>query len=285
MDKPNAAFHACWLAAAAMLATAPALAQGTPELPDASPRARVEQRVGVTDFAVDYASPAVKGRKIWGGLVPWNELWRTGANAATRLEASRDFTFGGVAVPAGTYALYTIPGEKEWTVILNSKAEASGTRDYDEALDVARIRVTPQAAGARERMTFFFSDTTDDASRLDLEWAELRVSVPLAVETSKYALASIDATLAEAWRPHFAAARYLLQTNGDLDTALGYADTSIAVKPTWWNTWVRAQILGKLGRNADAVAGARQAQELGKGDPIFEGFFAASVAEAIAGWQ
>lgn len=285
MDKPNAAFHACWLAAAAMLAAAPALAQSAPELPDASPRARVEQRVGVTDFAVDYASPGVKGRTIWGGLVPWNELWRTGANAATRFEASRDFTFGGVAVPAGTYALYTIPGEKEWTVILNTKAEASGTRDYDEALDVARIRVTPQKAGARERMTFFFSDTTDDTSRLDLEWAELRVSVPLAVETKKHALASIDATLAEAWRPHFAAARYLLQTGGDLDTALGYADTSIAVKPTWWNTWVRAQILGKLGRNADAVAGARQAQELGKGDPIFEGFFAASVNEAIAGWE
>ena len=86
-------------------------AQSAPELPQPSPKARVEQRVGLTDFAVAYSSPGVKGRPIWGELVPYGELWRSGANAATTLQASRDFTFGGVRVPAGTYALYTIPGK------------------------------------------------------------------------------------------------------------------------------------------------------------------------------
>lgn len=267
------------------LAAATAFAQAAPELPQPSPLARTEQRVGVTDFAIEYSSPGVKDRKIWGELVPYDELWRTGANAATKLEASRDFRFGGVDVPAGTYALYTIPGKKTWTVLLNKNADASGTRGYDKSLDVARVEVEPQSADNRERMTFLFADTTDDSTRLDLEWAGKRISVPIEVDTAAHANANIDAALADAWRPHFAAARYLLQNDGDLETALGYANTSVAVQPTWWNTWVKAQILGKLDRKQDAIAAAQQARALGKGDAVFEGFFASSVGKAIEDWQ
>jgi Protein of unknown function (DUF2911) len=262
-----------------------ALAQNAPELPVPSPLARVEQRVGVTDFAVEYSSPGVKRRKIWGGLVPYDELWRTGANAATKIEASRAFTFGGKAVPAGTYALYTIPGKKSWTVILNSNWKTGGTNGYEEKNDVARVTVKPQAAAQRERMAFLFSDTTDDSTRLDLEWEKLRVSVPIEVNTRADALGNIDATLAEAWRPHFASARWLLENGGDLDRALGYVDTSIAIKPTWWNNWVRGQILAKQGKPAEAVAAAEKAQELGKGDQVFEGFFKEQVSKAIAQWK
>lgn len=285
MNKKIMAAGVLRCAVVAVLGVAPVLAQTAPELPEASPVARVEQRVGLTDFAVEYASPGVKGRTIWGELVPWGELWRTGANEATRFEASRDFRFGAVEVPAGTYALFTIPGEKEWTVILNANADASGTRGYDESRDVARITVVPQSTSPRERMTFLFSETTDNGSRLDLEWEKLRISVPIAVDTNAQALANIDGAIAEAWRPHFASARYLLQNGGDLATALGYAETSIAVKPTWWNTWVQAQILGKLERNAEAVAAATRTQELGKGDAVFEGFFAPAVSDAIEGWK
>jgi hypothetical protein len=123
-----------------------ARAQAAPELPQPSPKARVEQRVGLTDFAVDYSSPGVKGRKIWGGLVPYDELWRTGANAPTTLKASRDFTFGGTAVPAGTYSLFTIPGKKSWIVILNTNLAVAATRGYDEKNDVARV--SGRVAGA-----------------------------------------------------------------------------------------------------------------------------------------
>ena len=105
---------------AALALAAPAGAQqSTLELPQPSPAARVEQQVGVTKFSVAYSSPGVKGRQVWGQLVPYDELWRTGANAATTLEASRDFSFGGKQVPAGSYALYTIPTKSTWTVILN----------------------------------------------------------------------------------------------------------------------------------------------------------------------
>lgn len=273
------------LAFAAVLATASARAQSSPELPAPSPKARVEQRVGVTDFSVDYSSPGVKGRQIWGGLVPYDELWRTGANAATTLQASRDFVFGGKKIPAGTYTLLTIPTRDSWTVILNSDTKLPGTRGYEKKKDVARITVRPEAASHRERLAFSFVDTTDDATRLDLEWEKLRVSVPIQVETAAQAKANIDKALDEAWRPHNASARYLLDTGGDLGQALGYADTSIAIKPTWTNHWVKAQILAKQGRSNDAVASAEQASRLGKGDPIFEGFFKEQVSRSIADWK
>jgi hypothetical protein len=261
------------------------LAQGAPELPQASPLARVEQRVGVTDFAVEYSSPGVKGRTIWGGLVPYGELWRTGANAATVLEASRDFTFGGKAVAAGKYALYTIPGQSEWTVILNRNWNTGGTRGYEEKNDAARIEVKPAPAPHRERMAFLFADTSDASSRLDLEWEKLRVSVPIEVATPEHVAANIDKALDEAWRPHFASARWLLENGGDLGRAIGYVDTSIAIKPTWWNHWVKAQIFAKQGKPSEAVAAAERAQQLGKGDQIFEGFFREQVAKAVGEWK
>ena len=267
----------------AALVTTAALAQ-TAEIPAPSPKAKVDQRVGLTDFSVDYSSPGVKGRKIFGGLVPLNELWRTGANAATKLTASRDFTFGDKAVPAGTYALLTIPGASSWTVILNKKLEG-GTTGYDQKDDVARVEVAPAASGPRERLAFIFSDTTDDGTRLDLEWESLRVSVPIKVETKAQVRAGIDKSLGDAWRPHFAAGRYLFDTGGDLDTALQYLDTSIGIKPTWWNNWIRAQVLAKKGRPADAVAAAQKAQELGKNDETFQNFFKADVEKAVGDWK
>jgi hypothetical protein len=260
-------------------------AQAAPELPQPSPKSRVEQRVGLTDFALDYSSPGVKGRKIWGGLLPYDELWRTGANAATTLKASRDFTFGGIAVPAGTYSVFTIPGKKTWTVILNTNLTVAATRGYDQKNDVARISVKPDSAPFRERLAFQFSDTTDNATRLDLEWEKLRVSVPITVDTATQARANIDKALDDAWRPHFASARWLLDNNGDLTQALGYIDASIAIKPTWWNNWVKAQILAKQGHTAEAVAVAEQAQQLGAGDQVYEGFFRDEVAKTIAAWK
>lgn len=256
-----------------------------PELPQVSPKARVEQRVGLTDFAIDYSSPGVKGRKIWGELLPFDELWRAGANAPTTLKASADFTFGDTRVPAGTYVILAIPGKKTWTVILNSNTKLQGTRGYAEKDDVARVSVKAASVPARERLAFQFADTTDNSTRLDLEWEKLRVSVPIQVDTATQARANIDKALGEAWRPHFSSARYLLDTGGDLTEALGFIDSSIAIKSTWWNNWVRAQILAKQHRPTDAVAAAEQAQTLGAGDPVFDGFFKKDVDKAIADWR
>jgi hypothetical protein len=278
----------CALVCASALIFGPvrmAFAQPAPELPQPSPKARVEQRVGLTDFAVDYSSPAVKGRKIWGELVPYDRPWRAGANAATKLTASRDFLFAGKPVAAGSYALYTIPGKTSWTVALNSNTEAAGNDGFDAKQDVVRVTLKPEAIRGRERLTFLFSTTTDHTAQLELEWEKLRVAMPIQVDTKAHAQANIDKAVDDAWRPHFVSARYLLDNGGDLDKALGYIDQSIAIKATWWNQWVRAQLLAKKGRTPDAVAAAEKALQLGTGDKLFESAFKAEVNKGLAGWK
>src|SRR3954471_1165981 len=113
------------IAAAVLLSRAAAAQPAAIETPAPSPRARVEQRVGITDVSIDYSSPGVKGRKIWGEVVPYDKTWRAGANAPTKLTVSRDVSFGGAPVPAGTYSLFMIPGKASWTVLLNKNVTAS----------------------------------------------------------------------------------------------------------------------------------------------------------------
>jgi hypothetical protein len=269
---------------AATLTPALAQQQGL-EIPAPSSKAKVEQRVGVTDFSVEYSSPAMRGRKIFGGLVPYDQMWRTGANASTKLTASRDFTFGGSAVPKGTYSVLTIPGASSWTVILNKKLDLGGTEGYDIKDDVARATVKAETIPARERMTFLFSDSTDDATRLDLEWDTQRVSVPIKVDTQAQVKASIETALGDAWRPHYQAGRYLFESGGNIDDAIKYLDTSVSINSTWSNNWWRAQALAKKGRTADAIAAGEKAVQLGKGNTTFEQFFKADVEKAIEGWK
>ena len=269
--------------AAVAAAVSPALAQ-TLEVPAPSAKAKVEQRVGITDFSVDYSSPAMRGRKIFGGLLPYDKLWRTGANASTKLTASRDFTFGETAVPKGTYSVFSIPGASSWTVILNKNADASADQ-YDAKNDAARVTVKPEPSGPRERMTFLFTDTTESTARLDLLWENLRVSVPIKVDTQAQVMAGIDETMAEAWRPSYQAGRYIVESGGNPDTALEYLDTSIGIKSTWWNNWWRAQALAKKGRTPDAIAAGEKALQLGKGNETFEQFFKADVQKTVDGWK
>jgi hypothetical protein len=210
------------------------------ELPRPSPFAKVTQDVGLTTVSVDYSSPGVKGRKIWGGLVPYDKMWRTGANRATKISFSRDVTFAGKPVPAGTYALFTIPTKGDWTVILSKKADQAGTgQDYKAEDDLLRAQVKTKAAPHRERLTFLFSDFTDDKASLDLEWEKLRVSFPIVAATDKQALASIASTLDNTWRTYASAARYMMETKKDYDAGLKYIDQSLALKEDWFNLFIK----------------------------------------------
>lgn len=255
------------------------------ELPLPSPKARVEQRVGIADFSLEYSSPAVRGRTIWGGVVALDKRWRSGANKATKLTASHEFIFGGQAVPAGAYALYTIPGRDTWTVVLNSDADVWGMPGPDPAHDLVRVTAKAEAVPFRERLTFIFSEATDDSVRLDLEWEKLRISVPIKVDTQAHIGAAAGKLREEAWEAHTDSARYLLENGGDLGIALAYVDTSIAIDSTWANHWLRAQILGKQGRTAQALEAAQQALRLGRGDKEFEEFYQPQVEKAIREWN
>ncbi|MEW5849589.1 MAG: DUF2911 domain-containing protein [Myxococcota bacterium] len=279
MNKPALGFV---LSAFCFLNAAPALAQL--ELPQPSPGAKVSQRVGLTDISVDYSSPGVKGRKIWGELVPHDKPWRTGANASTKITFSRDVSFGGKPVPAGTYSLVTLPSASGWTVILSKELGLfSGGKPYDAKDDVVRVPAATSEIPMRERLTFIFSNTTDNSTSLDMEWEKLRVSVPITVDTAAQTQANIKSTLENAWRPHANAARYVAENNKDYDTALKYIDTSIGIQSTWFNNWIKADILAKKGKYAEARKYAQIAWDLGQKDPNF--FFKDQVAKALEEWK
>lgn len=254
-------------------------AQAAIELPRPSPAASVSQRVGLTDISVEYSSPGVKDRKIWGDLVPHDELWRTGANAATKITFSRDVKIAGKDVPAGTYAVLTVPARRKWTFILNSDSAMAGTRSYDKAKDVLRAEVSTDSISRRERMTFLFADTTDDGTNLRLEWDKLAVIVPIEVATAEQALESINGTAGDLSQ----GARYLLDRNQEPARALQLAESAVAIDPSWVNTYVLARAQAANGSFADATETARTAHELGMKADYF--FWKDDVEASIKEWS
>ncbi len=254
------------------------------DLPRPSPFAKVTQTVGYTDITVDYSSPGVKGRKIWGGLVPYDKMWRAGANTATKVTFSRDVTFAGKPVPAGTYAFFLIPTKAAWTVILNKKPDQPGTGvGYNQADDLLRVQVTPKAAPMRERLAYQVSDFTDDKASLDMEWEKLRLSIPIGLDTAKQAQAAIDGAVDNVWRTYANAARYMLETKKDYATGLKYVDQSLALKEDWFNTWIKAELLAAQGHYGDARTLAQKAYDLGSKSQMF--FMEADVKKALGDWK
>jgi Protein of unknown function (DUF2911) len=272
------------IAAAMLLSRAAAAQPAVIETPAPSPKARIEQRVGITDVSIDYSSPGVKGRKIWGDLVPYDKVWRAGANAPTKLTVSRDFAFGGTQVKAGSYSVFVTPGKKTWTVALNTDLNA--TQDsHDDKNDVAHVAVTPVALPAlRERLIYLFSDTQDDRTNLDLEWERVRIRVAITIDTKGAVTAGIEKALAATWQPHATAASYYFNA-GDLAKAIALIDKSIAIESNWRNEWLRARIEGKKGNKAEATASANRALALGKGDANFEQNVQPDLLKALAGWK
>jgi hypothetical protein len=259
--------------------------QSQPVLPQPSPAAAVEQTVGVARLRLEYSSPAVRGRVIWGELVPYGELWRAGANAPTRLELGESATIFGSVVPAGAYSLFVQPTATEWTIILNRDSRGLGSSGHDAAEDVARGTVTPTDAPPRERLAFYFEDTTERSTSLVLDWAGKRAAIPIEVDTAALVQARIDAVVGQAWRPHFNAGRYLLEQDGQQQRALEMLERSQQIQATWWNEWYLARALAAVDRRADAIPHAEQAIALGAGDQVFERNFAAQVRAALEEWR
>jgi len=238
------------------------------ELPRLSPAAVVTQRIGLTDVTITYSRPGVKGRQIWGKLVPYNKVWRTGANEATTISFSTDAEIGGKRVPAGTYALFTIPTPTSWTIILNKEANQWGAFSYKPAEDLLRIQVTPKAAPHEERMRFSFENLTDNSADVVLRWEKLSVAFPVKVDVQKEALSNSRKAMAhlkaDDWQTPFSAANYCLNAGINFDEALEWAEKSTSIDKNFLNMSVKAKLLAKLNRKSDAIVAAREAIRLGK---------------------
>ena len=272
-----------WAAALALCALVAAPASAQLVLPRPSHGAKVSATVGVTEVSVDYSAPGVKGRKVFGELLPFGKVWRAGANQATKITFSTDVSLGGKKVPAGSYSIFMIPTPTAWTVILNQDTNAS-EQTYKTESDLLRVQAMPQAIPARERLAYEILDATDGGATLALEWDKVRVAVPFTVDTQPLVLASIKAIKGEDWRPYNAGARWLLENKLDTAQALVLADKSIALKEEWQNQWTRAELLAAKGDKPGALVAATKAQELGNKNP--NGFFFADrVAKALTDWK
>jgi len=230
-------------------------------LPRVSPNAAVSQTVGVTEVRVTYGRPGVRGRSVFGDLVPYGEVWRTGANEATTISFSSPVQIEGESLDAGTYGLFTIPGEDEWTVIFNNTAEQWGAYNYDASQDALRVTVEPQTVEMTELLTFTFPEVTDTTATMHLRWAEAGVPVRLSVNTTAVVseLANAAAQNPESWQTPAQYAGYALENEAMLNDALSWIEASVNTEKTFQNVSLHARVLAANGRYEDAVRVAEEA--------------------------
>ena len=258
------------LAPASHLTAPAALAQTELVLPRVSPKSVLTQTVGLTDMKVTYSRPGVKGRAIWGELVPLNEVWRTGANEATTFETSDAITVAGQKLPAGTYSFFTIPAKDEWTIVFSKATGAWGSFDYTEKNDALRIKVKPQTAPHEEWMNFSFDNLTPTGGELGLRWEKVRVAVPFQVDVTEKALANsraaVTAMKADDWRTPFRAAQYFFGVDQNTAEATQWAEKSVSIQQNYFNMSLLADMQMKAGKKKEAIATAEKAVQIGKAD-------------------
>lgn len=260
--KPLSMFAVGIALVATLSAQAPKL-----EYPQASPASTVKQRVGLTDIEYTYSRPGVKGRTIFGetgSLEQYGKVWRTGANAATKITFSTPVTFGGTKVPAGSYALFSIPGADEWTVILNTVTGQWGAYAYDAKNDVVRVKATPvRLTEPVETFTIDINDIRDDSATLNLVWQNVRVPVKLTFDVVGAILPQINASMRSMAGAYDRAAMFYFEHGQDLNKAAEWIDIALRQQPdAFYLHYHKAQILAKTGDKVGAIEAARRSMEL-----------------------
>jgi hypothetical protein len=233
-------------------------AQAQLKTPAPSPGQYIKQDFGLSSVEVSYSRPAVKGRKIFGDLVPWNKVWRTGANAATTITFGDEVTFGGQKIPAGKYGLLTIPNPTEWTIILTKQLDVTSPAAYKQDQDVARVKVTvDDLPFSLESFLISFNAVHPSSMELLIGWDQTIVRIPVATDIDKKINAQIESLKGKENFPYFNAAVYYLENGKDLSTALGWFDKAAQQSPdAYWVLYQKAKCEAKLGKNKEAIATA-----------------------------
>ena len=242
------------------------------QLPDASPRSIVSQRVGLTDIELNYSRPSVKGRDIFGGLIPFGKHWRLGANKNSTISFSTDARFGGENVPAGTYSITAIVNEMNWTIILNSKNDMWGIDDgYNSRQDVARFTAPVKSLNAPlESLYMGIEDLTQETANLTIAWEKSLVKIPIALETIRLAEENLQNALnenPEDFKIKRTAARFYMQNDLNMNEALSLITKVVKNNPeSWYNNYLFAQVMAKMGDPKSAKDAAKKAMLLGRKD-------------------
>lgn len=266
------------------------------ELPSKSPRSSTTFSIGYTDITIDYSSPKVNGRDIFGALEKYDEIWRAGANGASTIEFSTEVALGRerAKVPAGKYSIFVIPKEEgAWTVIFNKDTELRGTGDYTEEKDVARIEVEPRKTRS-ERLKYGIEDQGIDRGYFTLAWADKRLIVFVRNNSLKEMQEKVEAAVEAAADDKAKAGIYanaadvlIYLDNKRGSQALGMINKSIELNPTPQAYWVKAQIHETKKEVAEAIEAAKKAKELGDADSEdrWYGFYKGAIADGIAKWE
>ncbi len=226
-------------------------------LPDASQHAVVKQKIGLTEIKIDYHRPGVKGRQIWGALVPYDQVWRAGANENTTIYFSKAVKIDGREIPEGTYGLHMVPTESEWTIILSKDNRAWGSFFYNEGNDQMRFKVKPETAAHQEWLLYSFDEVTENSALLSLRWEKLKVPFKVeidlhnqVIEDIRVQLTSLSAFFWQGWNQ---AANYCYANGVELEQGLQWADRSIQINKNITNTFTKALILDELGKKDEAL--------------------------------
>lgn len=235
------------------------------KMPAPSPHQALKQDFALSYIAIDYSRPGVKGRTIFGDLVPYGKVWRTGANAVTTIEFGENVKVEGHDVPAGKYAVYTIPGENEWTIIFNNDVKNWGT-EYKGGDDFLRFTVPSyQISEQVETFTIQVDSITNTSAVVYILWDHTYVPFRVTADIDSTVMAEIDKGMQGDKKPYFAAASYYFQTGRDLKKALEWADAAAKENPTaYYMFYLKAEIQAKLGDKAGAIRTANQSMELAK---------------------
>jgi tetratricopeptide (TPR) repeat protein len=233
--------------------------------PAPSPTQTIKQDFGVSTVELIYSRPAMKGRKIFGDLVPYGKVWRTGANNATRIKFADDVMFGGQTLKAGEYAIYTIPNKDEWDIIVN-KGSANWGTEYKQEDDLFRIKArSSKLDDAVESFTMQIANIKPNGGDLQIMWDKTSVSVPFTMDVESKVMAQINNAMNKDNRPYFQSAMYYMDNGKDLNQALAWFDKAVELQPkAYWIQHQRANALAKLGRKEEAKAAAEKSMALAK---------------------
>lgn len=255
------------LLAAAVLTDASA--QSALKTPALSPTVKISQDFSLSNIELSYSRPSMRGRKIFGDIIPYGHVWRTGANAPTKVKFGEDVEVAGLRVKAGEYALYTIPGKEKWEIVLSSGNGTWTAEGYPREYDVARFKVRPLTVNEEcQTFTIMVTDISFNSCKIELSWERTRVIIPVVANNNKQVEENIDKAINTPNIPYFQAASYYYETNQKTELANTYVDKAIAQSPKAFYMWyLKARIEKRLGHTDEALAAARKSIELAKDSP------------------
>ena len=234
--------------------------------PQPSPTANIKQNFALSSIEISYSRPGVKGRKVFGDLVPWGKVWRTGANNATTITFGEDVTIGGTKVPAGKYGLLTIPNQNEWTIIISKQTNVTSPADYKQDQDLVRVSAKAETTPfSIESFMITVDDITSNSCNIGMGWEKTWVTFPVTADVESKVMAQIKNTMEGDNKPYFNAALYYIDNGKDLNKAVEWLDKAYAQNPeAFWVLYQKARAQKLLGKKNDALATSNKSIDLAK---------------------